>query len=125
MTAPEWAVEKAAEVLTAHRLGRAADFLRHYPAECACGHVLPPNAGESVESLLAKHQADALRAALDAVWPETTTEVTVRHPDGVSISAANVVPVEASADYIALAEKRWPGCVVVSREVTAWQEVGS
>lgn len=126
MTAPEWAVERA---LNEHRLGRPADFLRRYPAACVCGHVLPPDAGESVEGLLARHQAEQVVTALGAAGlGKTTVEWGVRH-----VGTGTCYPVNAagglSAEQRGRAEQRvratfgMPRIEVVSREVTEWREV--
>lgn len=133
MTAPEWAVEKAARALAwAEYIGRRVDAeVKRTGARWAGG----------VEDRIRKQERrrsfdagwDAARAALDAVWPETTAEWGVkwpyrsRQPERVTAYRDRVAAEDAIKRQGRIYPCDGPGFLlrreVTPGEVTKWQEV--
>lgn len=108
---------RVAEVLVAHHLGFPGDFLRHYPAICSCGHVLPPDVGESVEALQSQHQADMLAAAGLFTTPAHDREIAAR----ALREAADIV--KARRDEIVARHARTVGYWEGVLDALDWEEL--
>lgn len=134
MTAPEWAVEKAARGVMASEL---CSLVRD-SADCAHMDDSMPCRCDREFTVCQEHDWEEVpagvtvcawaeriaRAALDAVWPETTTEWGVRFEDGFVKSWRGNEQAARRHEREVRSQPDDPG-VLVAREVgvTEWREV--
>ena len=116
MTAPDWAVEKAARTLWIGE--QESDKDRAAAARYWDDASIPDDVIER------DHYRRQARAALDDVWPETTTEWGVMHPDYEAPRHTRRGRDHVTGEAAALNSIfETDAYRVVSRTVTEWREV--